>query len=202
MVARNAALAVALAASITWGGFAHVATGETRRTVLPGASLTRPANPPTIRLRPVTGASKQDRLVLLVRAAGVPLPLSLALPNPGQIWNQLDCDLSTESVHARKSSNFTKIGPKPMTVCAHRVQLIMHETTLRYFKAGKWRAAEPRYSDYDKDLRTHISLKIEHPCKGVSATQWVSETTAIVIDRGRFFTGTIKSTPVRLPCAP
>lgn len=202
MLARNAVLATALTASLIWGDPASAVARGANRIAVANNSLTLPTDPPKVRLHRVNGASKQDRLAVVIRASGIPLPLTLGLPNLGQVANQIECDLSTDSVHARKSSNFTKIGPKPKTVCPHKVQLIVHQTTLEYFKAGRWLSASPHYLDDDKDLPMHISLEIERRCNGTGITRWASETVSIAIDHGQFYTGTIRSTPRVPACAP
>lgn len=174
-----------------------------QRPVAPGSPSTPTATPSRthVKLRPVTRPPDRDEVTLRLRSVPALLPVAASLSDLGRLGGDLDCDLSTEDVHARKSSNYSKIGPKPMTVCSHRVQLIVHITKLQYWRNGSW-VTDSVHGDSDANLKIHITLDFERKCTRTALTKWVSETWSLAVDHGREFQGEIRSNPRLIACAP
>lgn len=174
-----------------------------QRPLAPGSPSTPTATPTRtqVKLRPVTRPPDRDEVIHRLRGVPALLPVAASLGDLSRLGGDLDCDLSTEDVHARKSSNYRNIGPKPMTVCSHKVQLIVHITKLLYWRNGRW-VTDSVHGDSDANLKIHVTLDFERKCTGTAHTKWVSETWSFAVDHVREFQGEIRSSPRIIACAP
>lgn len=198
---RTVIVGIATAMALSCSAAAVVAREQ--RPVPPGSPST-PAATPTrlhVKLRPVTKSPQRDEVILRLRSVPALLPIAVSLGDFSQSRGDLDCDLSTEAVHARKSSNYTKIGPKPRTVCEEKVQLIVHVSKLLYWRDGHW-VIDSVHGDSDEHLKIHITLDFERKCTKTTLTKWVSETWSLAVDHDRYFQGEIRSNPRLIACAP
>lgn len=194
-----AAVTVAFVLSSSGSPASAAAKGTESRLVIDGL-LETPAPSPPVPLKPIRDKSERSRLMSLIKSGPITPPLLFPLSPPGLASRDFDCEVSTESVHLRRSSNYKSIGAKPKTTCSRVVQLILHTTTLKYSRDGKWAAVLPQYSDSQQDSSIHISLGIEHPCMSTRQTMWTAETVSYVFDRGQIYRGLARALPRTIAC--
>jgi len=152
-------------------------------------------------LRPVTKQPQREDVLRYLRTIPPLVSVTAGFSPVTGRSEKLDCELSSDGVHARASSNYEAIGPKPMTICSRRVQLITHRTTLSYLLHGRWIVDSVR-DDFQENRKIHISLEIERGCNGFSSMVWRSHTLSTAWDHGRVFQGRIRTAPRRIACGP
>ena len=164
-------------------------------------TLDAPVMSVPVKLKLVRDDEERSRVLTALRSTTFAAGLLLPISPPKLSKSDLQCEVTTESVHARKSANYEKIGPKPKTTCPRTVQLILHTTWLRYLQAGRWIPVLPEYSDSGIDRRIHRSLGIQHPCRTLRRTKWSSETVSYVVDRGQVYKGSVRAVPRFIACS-
>ena len=196
----NALVSVLIVGSVGAGMPASAVPSANESKPIVNGEVTPRPDPISVKLRLVKDRSERARILSLLRGLSVAVPLSGPLPHFDPKGGFGPCELQTEDIHARKSANFSKIGPKPTTKCTHRVDVIIHRTNLEYMAGGTWRRVPMEFNDLDTNLSIHVSLDIAHPCQGRDRTKWKSETTSTVIDGGNYYRATVHSIPRFIAC--
>ena len=199
--ALNALVSVLIVGSVGAGMPASAVPSANESKPIVNGEVTPRPDPISVKLRLVKDKSERNRVIAILRGSATAIPFGFPLTPQGPTATEYFCELSTQNVHARKSDNFEKIGPKPKTRCPRKVEAIVHRTTLKYLKGLQWRNANPSYIDSDANQSMHISLSISHPCKTFKFTKWTSKTVSYVVDRSYLYTGTIRSVPSGISCS-